>query len=316
MSLRSVLLFVVMACTSAARPCPAQEFQKDAAAQPPAIPLDGRGGGIIVYNSSAPGNGELFAMNADGSGQRNVTNHPANDGFGVWSPDGSKVAFVSDRDGDFGVYVMSVSDLRSGRFDEPVRIAGKRPSSRVSWHPDGSKIIFDAWPECDLYVVQADGSGLACLAATPGQEFQPQFSPDGKRIAYCLTQNDRQDIHIMALDGSDDHAITRDGLSYFPTWSPDGKAIAFNSSRPGHQDADICVTDPDGGNRLWLTDYPGLDEFPTWSPDGKRIAYQSDRGVHRIFVVNADGSDNHPITNNTSFENGEPIWRPVVPGGR
>jgi Tol biopolymer transport system component len=275
-----------------------------------AIPLDGRGGGIISFNSDRDGNGEIYVMNADGSGQRNITNHPANDGFGVWSPDGNRMAFVSDRDGSYGIYIMILDVLQNAEFSKPVKISDKRPSSRVSWSPDGSRIIFDAWPERDLFIVNSDGSDLRRLTNTPESEFQPQFSPDGSTIVFCLTADERQNICVMNPDGTGKKKITDDGVSFFPTWSPSGKRIAFNSSRPGRQDIDIAVIDADGSNRKWLTDHPRHDEFPSWSPDGSRIAYQSDRGVHQIFIMNSDGSDNRSLSNNTSYENGEPYWRP------
>ncbi len=272
--------------------------------------LDGRGGGIISFNSDRDGNNEIYMMNADGSGQRNITNHPANDGFGVWSPDGKKMAFVSDRDGSFGIYIMSVTDLKTAEFTKPIKISDKRPSSRVSWSPDGSTIIFDAWPERDIFIVNSDGGKLKQLTNTPESEFQPQFSPDGAAVAFCLTANDRQDICVMNPDGSGRKQITHDGVSFFPAWSPSGKRIAFNSSRPGRQDIDIAVVNADGSDRKWLTEHPRHDEFPAWSPDGSRIVYQSDRGVSQIFMVNSDGSENHSLTNNTSYANGEPIWHP------
>lgn len=273
-------------------------------------PLDGRGGGILSFTSDRDGNSEVYAMNADGSGQRNITNNPASDGFGVWSPDGMKVAFVSDRDSQFGIYVMNVTNILDGEFDLPIKIANKRPTSRVAWFPDGSKLIFDAWPDCDIYTVNSDGSNLTRLTNTPEWEFQPHISPDGLQIIYCLTQNNQQNIYLMGINGSNNHAITQDGVSYFPIWSPDGNRIAFNSTRPGRQDVDICLIDPDGTNRIWLTSYSGHDEFPTWSPDGDSIAYQSDRGVHKIFIMSSDGSNDNQVTNNTSYNNGEPIWRP------
>lgn len=265
--------------------------------------------GIITFNSDRDGNSEIYIANSYGSEQTNITNNPANDAFGVWSPDGLKIAFVSDRSGEFGIYIMDLIDLRKAEFSEPYKIVNMRPSSRIAWSADGKRILFDAWPECDIFVVNCDGSELTKITNTSTCEFQPQFSPDGNKIIFCLTADEKQNICIMNSDGRDIIQLTDDGVSYFPAWSPDGKKIAFNSSRSGRQDVDICVMDIDGSNRKWLTNHYRHDEFPAWSKDSKYILYQSDRGTSQIFMIKADGTNNRLILGDKSYNNSAPNFR-------
>ena len=136
--------------------------------QAPAWSRDGR---TIVFVSWRDGNGEVYAMDADGSGPRNLTQHPAKDVRPAWSPDGRRIAFVSRRDGNSEVYVMNADG------------SGKRNLTRdranddyPTWSPDGRKIAFlrgrlrgPRRPACTgaygyhLYVMNADGSGLRRL---------------------------------------------------------------------------------------------------------------------------------------------------------
>ena len=136
--------------------------------QAPAWSRDGR---TIVFVSWRDGNGEVYAMDADGSGPRNLTQHPAKDFRPAWSPNGRRIAFVSRRDGNAEVYVMNADG------------SGKRNLTRdrasdddyPTWSPDGRKLAFLRGRSLDsyqLYVMNADGSGLRRLThrGTPQYE--------------------------------------------------------------------------------------------------------------------------------------------------
>jgi len=265
--------------------------------------------GSIAFWSDRDGNGDIYVMNADGTGQTRLTMDSAN-GWGVaWSPDGSKIAFVSDRDGDGDIYVMNAdgSGLTNFTMDS---VDNWQPA----WSPDGSKIAFvsDRDGDGDIYVMNADGSGLTNFTMDSVDNWQPAWSPDGSKIAFNSDRDGDCEIYVMNADGTGQTNLTKNSVDdYDPVWSPDGSKIAFESDRDG--DYEIYVMNADGTGQTNLTKNSADDYDPAWSPDGSKIAFSSDRdGNGEIYVMNADGMGQTNLTKNSANDS-DPAWSPVSP---
>ena len=128
-----------------------------------------------------------------------------------------------------------------------------------------------------------------------GHLWSPQYSPDGKRIAFVHDAGGLGQIFVMNEDGSDAVNLSdNDFCDRSPRWSPDGKTIAFISDRTG--DWDICAMNADGTDQRRLAGNPGLDRAAAWSPDGDHLAWESHvSGMPNIWLVDADGSGSRPL---------------------
>ena len=246
--------------------------------------------GMIAFASRRDGNYEVYVMEAEGSGQTNLTNSPGFDSDPAWSPDGSSIAFSSDRDGDLEVYVMNADG--SGQTN---LTSNPGTDFQPAWSPDGSRIAFSSDRDGDLevYVMNADGSGQTNLTSNPGTDFQPAWSPDGSRIAFASLRDANYDVYVMNADGSGQTNLTRypKGDDFDPAWSPDGSKIAFASGRGRHL-AEVLVMNADGSGQTNLTNNNAASDFgPAWSPDGSKIAFASSHeSDYDVFLMNADGS--------------------------
>ena len=231
---------------------------------------------------------------------------PKTDGlqFGLSATEGltGRIAFHSNRDGDFDIYVMNADGSRVTQVTHNT-INEFDPI----WSPNGQQIAFGRISGCcaaAVVVINADGSGERVLA---DNGFPGAWSPDGRQIAF----NRNGDVYVMNVDGSGVTQLTHDGTASPTAWSPNGQQIAFISTRDG--DEEIYVMNADGSGVTRLTHNPGRDEGDRagWSPDGRRFVFSSDRdgGQLHIFVMNADGTGATQLTSG-GFVDDDPVWSP------
>lgn len=143
----------------------------------------------------------------------------------------------------------------------------------------------------DVYVMNANGSGVQRLTDHAAPDSQPKWSPDGTQIAFTSLRDGDAEVYIMNADGSAERRITNSaGNNASPTWSPDGRRLTFDGDRGGNYE--VYVINVDGSGERNLSNNPGSgDSFPTWSPDGTKIVFESERnGSFDLFSMNTDGS--------------------------
>ena len=218
--------------------------------------------GRIVFTSFRDGNAEIYVMDARGRNQERLTNHRAYDGYPDWSPDGTKIAFVSNRDGArFQIYVMDIHGKN------PIRLTdGHGSKFDPDWSPDGGKIAFSVsdWGKKHIAVMDADGNREKLETVA----MDPSWSPDGKQIAFAQ----RGEIYVIGVDGRGRKRVTHDlEHKLNPSFSPDGRRIAYDAEHKGFRR--IFAVDADGRNRVRLTRNNEHHLGPAWSPDGQVMVY-------------------------------------------
>ncbi len=218
-------------------------------------------------------------------------------------------------------YSYVTSEQMASMTDEPsIDVAG-------AWSPDCSRIVFASdrdspTDEFDIYVMNANGTGIVNLTDSSRVDKRPVWSPDGTRIAFASVIDRKSDIYVMNEDGANLTNLTQaPGRNGYPDWSPDGQRISFISTRDGN--IDIYVMNADGTGQTNLTDHTAIDHWGRWSPDGRRIVFASDRDgdwkttnfrqpseVHtQIYTMNADGAGVTRLTDSPTPDYA-PHWSP------
>jgi dipeptidyl aminopeptidase/acylaminoacyl peptidase len=283
--------------------------------------------GRIYFQAFTTGNQyDVFSMNPDGSDVVQLTDNPAYDTSPAVSPDGRRVLFVSERDGNREIYVMNADGSDETRLTHEAR-ADFDPA----WSPDGQSVAFVSARETtdELFTMTADGDSVTNITQHVAAEFnwQPTWSPDGTRLAFGSGREGMEEIYAQTLgqpvDENNPVRLTTSetwdgGWSGYPEWSPDGQRLVYILfHRIGQwMEQDVYVMDADGGNPTALTYDSFTDRAPDWSPDGTQIAFDSNRDGpdrRRIYVMDADGSDiSGPLISTSSSS---PSWG-VMPAGR
>jgi TolB protein len=247
---------------------------------------------VIAFSSNHEGNPEIYVMNLDGTGLTRLTHRDLRDGYPAWSPDGSKIAFYAyENDTTLSINVM---DSDGGNRVQLTYEDNVRHASPV-WSRDGTMIAFSRIIEdsYQIWLVDADGGNPRRLGELVG--FAPQWSPDGKWLAFG-TMPPLGEIFVAGADGSNPRQLTDNEVNdMWPSWSPDGSKIAFMSGEMKHHQ--LWVMNIDGSEKTRLTHNAFDDWRPRWSPDGTRIAFNSFRGDRvGLFLMNADGSGERHLT--------------------
>jgi TolB protein len=281
---------------------------------------------------------EIFDMRTDGSGQRNLSNNPAEDFHENYSPDGRRIVFSTFRDAGNAqddvrnhaeLYVMNANGANQRRIT-----FNELPEKGPAWSPDGKHLVFwrssaltgvgEPLPPGDLWILNlASGEERNVTQSPTVDDDEPQWSPDGTRIAFHSDAREagNVDVYTIRPDGRELRRLTNTpAFDSDANYSPDSKRITFTSERRGNPD--IFVMRADGARQTQLTDDPRGDVLSCFSPDGRFIAFTSEVGgdpfpdfpgffFDDIFRMRADGSQRTNLTKSPAIEEFRPDWQPL-----
>ena len=229
----------------------------------------------IAYEYTSGGSTQIWVMNADGTGKTQLTSEGRNRAP-VWSPDGEKIAFVSNRDGGGTdkIYVMNADGTNQTKLTTNAILHESAPS----WSPLGDRIAFVRNflnTGGKVYVINTDGTGEKRVTDSSAAEGHPTWSTVGTRIAFQSDQSGRWRVYVANLATNTTKEIVNNAPATdwgFPEWSPDGDKILFHLAI--HDETRIGVTDDESKWLTVSTDHPGAHaRFPKWSPNGEYALY-------------------------------------------
>ena len=254
---------------------PACRPRSSESAAPPAAPVGGPSAWELVYEREVAGNLDLYVIPAGGGPEHRLTDHPAGDMLGRWSPDGRTVVFSSERSGNWQLWEVP------GEGGSPRRLrtnAAREFQSDPS--PDGRQIAFLSnleGPEC-LFVMDR-GTGAARRLVRHGDQSilgNPHWSPDGKLITFSSNWRLGHQIYVVDPATGEERRIsglTSGGCE--PRFSRDGRKVVYVSRGHLRPTSRLVEHDLEKGDEKALVSWPALNYDPVYSPDGSELAFAS-----------------------------------------
>lgn len=271
---------------------------------------------LIVYVCYIGGIDELCVMNPDGSNQRQITDFRVTSYYPSWSPDGSRIIFSSQIDGNFELYSVAPdgSDLQRLTYTTD------QDEYAPDYSPDGTMVVYTGSKggSQDIWLMSADGSNQRPITFEETDDLDPTFAPDGAQISFASTRDGPKDLYVMNISGGDVRRITWNiSLGGRNDWSADGRFLTFyrgaardkniylistacaaRTAEPGCRENPVRLTT--GGN----------NKGPTFSPDGQWVAFAANRGSDNdIYIIRVDGQNLRQLTFNPYAE-WQPRWQP------
>lgn len=263
----------------------------------------------IAYVVRRPGKRfELQVADADGFGPQTIlaSNEPIISP--KWSPDGSRLAYVSFEQKKPVVYVQSIA---TGARTAVANFFGS--NSAPAWSPDGRRlaVVLSRDGGSQMNLINADGSGQPVrLAASASIDTEPNFSPDGSTIMFTSDRGGSPQIYRIPVNGGTVQRVTFEGhYNISARHSPDGKSFTYIHRCGGR--FSVAVQDMSSRQLQVLTE-GALDQSPVFSPNGRMILYASEIGGRGILAaVSSDGRVKQRFTE-SSGDIREPAWGPIV----
>lgn len=225
------------------------------------------------------------------------------------APDGRRLAFSSERDGNPELYVADAATGSVRRLTWNLKAADRRPA----WSPDGRRLVWQSGRPgtLDLFVMDADGGRKQRLVGGAGDDVDPDWSPDGKRVAFSSNRGGHRDLwEVPAGGGKPELLLDVRGEARAPVWSPDGKRLAYSGVVGGI--ADIWVVTVGSSEPRRLTRGRAADLRPDWAPDGRRLAFSRAAGGRvQTWLVRRDGSQARPLAGTAGDT--DPDWALAAP---
>lgn len=254
---------------------------------------------LMLFSGSAIGQTRQL------TGDRSNSRHPA------WDPDGRFIAFESDRNGTWDIFVL---ELETGRVAPLV----ESPESNryPAWSPDGSRLLFTSGREgvSRLFVLDIESGRRTGVATPPGSVIFPTWTPDGASASFTLRTAEESklvSVHLRTLEAQS--LVMPAGRDIWPRWAPQGRRLAFFSRRDtGGDDDEIYVWSPGSEVPTRITRKPGHDFCPAWDPSGTHLIFVSidPDGARDLQIVDAASGDPRGNIAQGYYRVTEPSWSP------
>lgn len=254
----------------------------------------------IAFKVDTGANSEIYVSDFDGHGAQAVTADNTIVAAPEWAPNRMALYYTSYKLGNPDIFFH---DLSSGQRRAFAKYSGLNTSASAS--PDGKRVamILSKGGSPDVYVCNADGTGLLRLTATREDESSPCWSNDGQWICYATKVAERRVLCKVPASGGAAQRIPTSGVlnPTEPDWSPDGKWIAFTSQMAGFG---ICVVPAGGGQVTELV----AGEDPSWSPNSRTLVYARREGGRRVLSLLDVPTKQYKDVSRITGSNSQPSW--------
>jgi Tol biopolymer transport system component len=296
--------------------------------------------GRIVFQRYVGDIQQLFTINPNGTGIRQVTHATQTSEYGHWSPDGAKILFDRSPIGTGNqlgtLHTVNANGRRDVALTANLAAAG-RFAVTPAWSPNGRRVAFRLYtvvrPFSDgIWVMNVNGGGLRQVTrgdpglATAGPDEcdcdeGPSFSPDGRQMTFTRVLNaNRAAVFVVRVDGSHLRRLTRWGLDAGdPKWSPDGSRIVYHTYIDPHpgKSSNLFTIRPDGRRTTQLTHHRngnGNSAYAAWSPDGRFLVFARNpvslptHSRNELYIMLAKGGRARRLTHLAQYDAAKPDW--------
>ena len=259
----------------------------------------------IAYINKSNGRYALRIADADGANPLTMVSSKEPIISPSWSPDGSKIAYVSFEKKKPIIFVQSLSGQRT------VLANFKGNNSAPAWAPDGNKlaIVLTYGANSQVYTINVDGSGLQQITKSSAIDTEPTWSNDGQWIYFSSDRGGKPQIYKVSSSGGEPQRVTFEGsYNVSPRFSPDGKSLAMIRNDGGK--FRVALQDLASGQVQILSE-GSQDESPSFAPNGRLLLYATRTGGHgALAAVSADGRVKQSL-NESGGDIREPAWGPL-----